>query len=294
MACRYCKSINTKTYKKIGNYDINYCNKCHLLFTVEKSISVANVVNRKWYSYDYISSYLNRAYDLKKRFNQKIREIESIKKGGNLLDLGCGVGLFLESINETAHFRWRFYGVDINSKLIKVVKRRLGRNVSSLYTGRLTSLKLKKNYFDCVTCFDVLEHDDKLELTLKEIKRILKPSGVLLIQSPNYRSVMAYLSGSLWDWWAVPDHIFHFDAKSLSRILEKVGFRIKKLYTWDPQGEFISNIRGSVKSRLCSGRAIGKLISKCLYMPLLVIWGLTSLFVKKFNIGGLLVVIAEP
>lgn len=291
--CRYCNSIDIKTYKKIGDNVINCCKKCHLLFTAGSVADVVSLVNKEWYSEDYVSSYLKMAPDLKRRFGQKILEIESIKKGGNLLDLGCGIGLLLESMTEVTRFKWKLYGIDINERLIREAKMRLGRRVSNLYLGRLTSLRLKEDFFDCVTCFDVLEHDNRLESTLKEIKKILKPSGLLLIQSPNQLSVMAYLCGALWDWWAVPDHIFHFNPRSLSSILKKQGFHIRKLYTWDPPEEFISNIQGSIKVRLGAKGLIGRLASRCLYIPLLLLWRLLSIIEKKFNIGSLLVILAE-
>lgn len=292
-ACLYCKSAETKTYKKVGSHVINYCNKCHLLFTVTNPTVSVSAVNREWYSEDYILSYLKMAPDIKKRFAQKISEIELTKKGGNLLDVGCGVGLFLESMIETARFKWNLYGVDINERLIREAKIRLSRKVSNLSLGGLTSLSFRKYFFDCVTCFDVLEHDSQLESTLKEIRKILKSSGLLIIQSPNQFSVMAYLCGATWDWWAIPDHIFHFNPRSLSFILEKQGFHIRKLYTWDPREVFISNIQGSIKIRFGVNSFIGRLVSKFLYFPLLLLWILLLIIERKFNIGSLLVILAK-
>ena len=78
----------------------------------------------------------------------------------------------------------------------------------------------KANFFDCVTCFDVLEHDADIRGNLKEIYRILKPGGLLVIQVPNCKSAMAYLCGQHWDWWSVPDHVLHFIPPVLSKILE--------------------------------------------------------------------------
>lgn len=291
--CFNCSSTDTKAYKKIGTHVISFCNQCHLLFTSTISAASDAAVNQEWYSENYISEYIKREDDLKKRFRDKVVEIELVKKGGSLLDLGCGIGLFLESFIESARFTWRLYGVDINDKLVQKAKIRIGRKVSKIYLGRLSTLGLKENSLDCVTCFDVLEHDDQLESTLREIKKILKPSGLLLIQSPNHSSVMAQLCGSFWDWWAVPDHIFHFNASSLSTILKSHGFRVRKLYTWDPPKEFISNIQGSFKNRLRTMSFVGKLVTRLLYIPLLILWSFLVIIEKKLNVGGLLVVFAE-
>lgn len=292
-SCRYCNSNDIKAYKKIDDCLIYFCKQCHLLFTAGRTADVTNSVNKEWYTEGYISRYLKKAPDLKKRFAKQISEIELTKKGGNLLDVGCGVGLFLESMIETARFKWKLYGEDINERLIREAKIRLSRKVSNLSLGRLTSLSFRKDFFDCVTCFDVLEHDSQLESTLKEIRKILRSSGLLIIQSPNQFSVMAYLCGAAWDWWAIPDHIFHFNPRSLSSILKRQGFHIRKIYTWDPPKEFISNIQGSIKARLGERSLIGRLISKFSYFPLLLLWKLLTIIERKFNIGSLLVILAE-
>ncbi|MEK7543789.1 MAG: methyltransferase domain-containing protein [Patescibacteria group bacterium] len=291
--CRYCNSKEIAAYKKIDEFIICYCEKCHLLFTASNVVDIKGKVNKEWYSDQYISNYLKQELKLKKRFRQKIQEIELVKKGGKLLDLGCGVGLFLETMLETANYKWVLHGVEINEGLIVEAKRRLGQKISNLHLGRLTTLRFEKDFFDCITCFDVLEHDDQLESTLREIKRILKPSGTLLIQSPNQFSAMSYLCGALWDWWAVPDHIFHFNPRSLSSILVSKGFHIRKLYTWDPQADFILNIQGAIRARFRARSLIGRLAARGLYIPLLLLWKLLSIVEIRFNIGGLLVISAE-
>ena len=292
-SCLYCDSAQIKTYKIINDYIIYSCNKCHLLFTCYDSKEKEASINKEWYSDAYVLNYQKKARELKMRFVQKVHELETLKRGGSLLDLGCGIGLFLEALSEVARYKWKLYGLDINEKLIGKAEVRLRGKTQKLFLGKVTSLNLKVEAFDCITCFDVLEHDHELKLTLGEIKRLLKPSGLLVIQAPNYSSVMAYLCGERWDWWAVPDHIFHFNPNSLSLVLQKEGFLIRKIYTWDPREEFISNIRGYIKSRLKSNNYIGKVISKCSYIPLLFLWCLLNVIEKKFNIGSLTVIFAE-
>lgn len=291
--CRYCNTKDVKTYKKLDIYTLSYCNKCKVISTNTIPQRESRLVNSEWYSKDYISNYIFRAMSIKKRFKERILEIETIKQGGKILDLGSGIGLFLESMRESAKFDWELYGVEINNNLYSAAKKRLKPFAPKLYLGRLTSLKLPNNYFDCITCFDVLEHDSNLQNTLREIKKILKPSGLLLIQSPNEFSVMAHLCGALWDWWAVPDHIFHFNVNSFASILKKQGFQIRETYTWDPRIEFILNIQGSIKNRIGPKSFLGKFIARYSYIPLLLLWFVLSIIEKKLNIGGLLIIKAE-
>lgn len=290
--CFYCNSGDIKTYKKINDYTLYKCETCGLVFT-QKVDNKTDSVNKEWYSEEYIANYLTRRHDLKKRFAAKVRQIESMQRGGKLLDVGCGVGLFLESMLENSRYKWELYGLDINEKLLMLAKSILWRKGANFSLGTTTTAKIKNKDFDCITCFDVLEHDTQIKFTLDAIKNLLKPSGLLVVQAPNYSSLMARLCSEKWDWWAVPDHVFHFNPYSLSSILKDRGFRIRKIYTWDPPQEFISNIQGAIKSRLGSVRFIDKLISKLLYTPLLLLWFLLVFLERKFNIGSLIVVFAE-
>jgi SAM-dependent methyltransferase len=101
---------------------------------------------------------------------------------------------------------------------------------------------LPSDGFDVVTLFDVLEHIPDIQIFFAEVGRILKPGGLLVVQSPNIRSVMATLTKGKWVWLSLPDHIYHFSTGSLSRFIESHGFAIKKLRTWEPAKDFADNL----------------------------------------------------
>lgn len=290
--CLYCGSKNIKTYRKIGSHIVYRCKNCSLVFTQKAGLG-ANVVNKEWYSDQYIASYLARRSELKKRFVTKVHEIESIQRGGKLLDVGCGVGLFLESMSENCRYKWELYGIDVNEKVIEIAKSLLNEKNVTFFLGKISSLNIGRKLFNCVTCFDVLEHDSEIKTTIRKIKTVLKPSGLLIIQCPNYASLMAFLCGENWDWWAVPDHVIHFNPSSLSSIIQSQGLRVRSLYTWDPQREFIANIQGSIKNKLNFSPHFGWFASKVLFLPLLLLWFLFAILEKKFHFGSLIVLVAE-
>ena len=108
-----------------------------------------------------------------------------IKKGQTILDLGCGTGaLTLRAVQKGAKVK----GIDINPQMLEIaqkraIKKNLIKNIN-LYEMGVAELKTEKSdSYDMVMsglCFSELS-EDELIFTLKEVKRILKPGGLLLV-----------------------------------------------------------------------------------------------------------------
>ena len=285
--CYLCISGNNHLLWSKSDFNVVKCDNCGLVFTKLPSTYVLEKFNADYYAKDYLTNYENRKETLAKRFLKRLKDIETIKRGGKLLDVGCSTGLFLKIASENSQYRWKLFGIDINRNSIKFAKTKAN---ASFYCASLHGEKFKANFFDCVTCFDVLEHDADIRGNLKEIYRILKPGGLLVIQVPNCKSAMAYLCGQHWDWWSVPDHVLHFSPSVLSKILEDNGFVIKRLFTWEPAKEFVANIRGTIKARVTHFLSLNKILSKLSVVPLYFLWFVLRLIEKEFDVGGLTVV----
>lgn len=287
-----CSCGNTVLHERriINGSRIYECKRCGLLVTELPDSYNLIESNKDYYSYNYLNNYIVRGFYLKKRFLTRIMEIKGYKKlGGNLLDVGCSTGLFLKVARENLRHKWRLFGIDMNKKAIDIAKASV--NAKFYYTSLLGST-FKSNFFDCITCFDVLEHDWNIKENLQVIRRILKKNGLLVIQLPNHRSFMAYICGNNWDWWSVPDHVLHFSPHVLSEILLDNGFVIKKLFTWEPAKEFVENVRGSIKKTVTKFVGLNRILAKASVVPLYLLWGILRIVEKKFTIGGLTVVYA--
>ena len=128
-----------------------------------------------------------------------------------LIDIGCGTGKNMETLQQFG----QAWGLDSSTKAIKYCKK---RGLSNVILGNAEDTKLAGNKFDLVTLLDVLEHvdDDKL---LKEMSRILKKNGYLLITVPALEWMW-----SQWD--VVLHHKRRYTKKSLISILQKNKFEI--------------------------------------------------------------------
>lgn len=290
--CPGCGNSAQLPYKKIRNLIILKCKNCRLLHTqLNQEHNLLNK-NKIHYSVKYFNNYLPRWNELKDRYAKRCKEIEScLRRGGKLLDVGCGSGLFLNVFLNNFKYKWQLYGLDINRKVTSKAQKML-KNMATIYTASLNTKKIKANSLECVTCFDVLEHANNINTNIKWIHQILKKDGLLVIQVPNYKSVMQLLTSNHWDWWIPSDHVIHFSSFTLSNLLRKHHFLIKSISTWESQSDFVLNIQGSIRNNLPSIFYLNKIISKLIYPLLLLIFQITELLEKKFNIGGLILIYA--
>lgn len=289
LKCYYCSSKFLSKVTTVGKFSIYKCINCKLLITNLGKRFNSKVANKSIYDSTYLSNYLFRADLMIDRFKKRLVDIEKFKSGGKILDIGCGPGLFLKAVEGNSKYQWDLYGIDINERSVKIARQ---TSKAKILYSELKPQLFPENYFDCITLFDVLEHDKNLVSDLSVIRKILKKDGLLVIQSPNNFSLMAYITGKEWDWWSVPDHVIHFTPKTLCNILKDNDFSIRKIFTWEPANEFVLNIKGVIRRRLTPFLLLNKIVAKLSSALLYILWFVLSILEKKFNIGALIVVFA--
>ena len=154
--------------------------------------------------------------------------IEIDKKFENkaeILDVGCGWGLALQFFKKKGY---DCYGFDPAKEAVEYGCKK-GLKIKHAGLKSLDVFDGKK--FDIISLFNVLEHmSDPVEV-IKQIKKIIKKNGILVIDVPNEFNEFQ-LSGrdthKLNDWWiAPPNHLNYFSRDSLVNLLEKFDFEVK-------------------------------------------------------------------
>jgi len=97
-----------------------------------------------------------------------------------LLDIGCGAGHFLAFVKGLVEP----YGIDLSSVAVQMAQELL-REEAHLHCGSAESLPYRDEYFDFVTCLGSLEHFLDMQAALKEMRRVAKTDGKILIYVPN-------------------------------------------------------------------------------------------------------------
>lgn len=103
-------------------------------------------------------------------------------KGRIVLDIASGEGYGSNLMSTEANL---VYGVDIDAEAIKNAKLKYNKNNLQFLEGSTSQIPLQDNSVDVVISFETLEHHDAHEEMMEEVKRVLKPQGVLLISTPD-------------------------------------------------------------------------------------------------------------
>ncbi len=151
----------------------------------------------------------------------KLKLISRYAKKGNLLDYGCGTGMFLSVASGST---WNTFGIepDPGAREFAVNENKMSRVYSDVQTAKenLTAID-----FNCITLWHVLEHVLDLNETLAWFNTKLNSGGTLIIAVPNYSSYDAQTYKEFWAAYDVPRHLYHFEERSTVSIVQKAGFK---------------------------------------------------------------------
>ncbi|MFH1827577.1 MAG: class I SAM-dependent methyltransferase [bacterium] len=150
-----------------------------------------------------------------------------------VLDLACGEGIVSEYLQNNKGIK--IIGADISERALKIAQ---GKGIKTVRIDIEKKLPFKDHSFDCVFWGDNIEHLFDPEQVLKEINRVLKDKGRLILSFPNiaywrYR-IFHLITGNIEDteWSGNPPwkwlHIRFFNLSILSKLLSKCGFKIRK------------------------------------------------------------------
>ena len=105
--------------------------------------------------------------------------------GGRVLDVGCGVGQVVGRLMQAGY---EAYGVDVSEP--SIAKARQYTDRCQTYDG--SRLPFPDNHFDSAGALNVLEHVDEAESFIREIVRVVRPQGKVLISSPNFLRAIGF------------------------------------------------------------------------------------------------------
>lgn len=145
--------------------------------------------------------------------------------GGQLLDVGCGSGVWLLSMRALG---WEVMGVDFDEAAVKVGR----KNGLTVNWGALEQQNFPDARFDAVTLNHVIEHVPNPVETLRECARILKPGGKLIVFTPNGSSGGHRIFKEYWRGLEPPRHLHIFSFLSMRQALGQAGFDDISVIPW--------------------------------------------------------------
>ena len=142
------------------------------------------------------------------------------KIDAKILDIGCGWGITLLSLWATGYRN--LTGVDISEDMCAVAKKGLPNEIDIVCADAVAFLKDKKECYDLITIFDVVEHM-RVEKTIELIRachKALTANGAVVIRVPNMANILAsYMR------YIDVTHVAGYTEWSLFQLLDEAGFK---------------------------------------------------------------------
>lgn len=253
--CRLCGHAESRLYLSRvyalagQTYDLRRCRECGLVFVhpFPALETLRTLYSESYFHSDFAcgvraGSYLETERSRVEEYREILQEIQRRRPQGNLLEVGCAAGSFL---NYARRAGFAVTGVDISEWAAHTGREQFGLDIR---VGRLQEVRLDACAFDVVFLGDVLEHEPEPQAFLEEVVRVLKDDGLVLIKVPVYVNSFYYRLFRRLPWqWTLgrldhrllqalkvhpgqtrlpPYHLFEFSPETLTRLCRQVGLNL--------------------------------------------------------------------
>ena len=226
--CNLCGSVRSRTAYIKFDLSLIKCRRCGLIYTwprpTEEEI-------QKRYSRDYFyKEYLpvfgadETSFDpdlARNHYDLTLNLLDRFSPGreaGKLLDIGCGGGLFLKAAGDMG---WDVEGVEISPTAARYANTVVGVPVRR---ARFEETGFPPEDFDAVTLLDTVEHLQDPVNILREVRRVLKKDGILIVTTPDVNSLSRTMAGEAWAVLSPAEHLYNFSKKTLGKLMAVSGF----------------------------------------------------------------------
>ena len=149
--------------------------------------------------------------------------ISDLVKDKVVLDIACGTGYGSEILSQNAKY---VYGVDISKETIDYCNENYKRDNLSYMEGSISEIPIENNSIDAIVSFETIEHvtEELQEQFLREIPRVLKEDGILIISTPDkkiYSDIPKYTNEF---------HIKEFYKEEFKNFLSKIFKNVEFYY----------------------------------------------------------------
>ncbi len=238
--CLVCKSKKLKDLVTYKDAYLTKCSECSFVFSRKIPSSEELELHYEGYSRnDYLSPITI------KRYNELLDFFEKFRNTGKLLDVGCGIGYFLEEAKKRG---WEVYGTEYTDAALEICENK------GIITnkGELDPKNYLYESFDIITSFEVIEHINNPKEEIANFYNILRKGGLVYITTPNWNSLLRFRLKSAYNVISYPEHLSYYTRRTLSRLFTKSGFKKVRVETTGISLTRLRTSRGSSNQEFIS------------------------------------------
>src|SRR5579884_1167670 len=233
VTCNLCGADDAETLFEAGQAQINRIVKCRQCGLMYSNPRIRPVDQELVKDYDPQLTKDAEEYD-PARFEKErvqVRDYRDTLKylaelypnRGRLLELGCGMGFLLKALSDDG---WDVLGIEPDRGFCQYVE--LKHGLKALPT-LLEDSGIPDESMDVVVFLHVIEHVPDPLKTLQSIRRVLKPGGHLVLETPRYDSLMFKLLRHRERSVSCDGHIYFFTTETLRKLCEKAGLQSRQI-----------------------------------------------------------------
>ena len=228
--CGLCGSGERELKFQDGPFSVVTCRSCDLTYVTPRLNDASLIDNVYDEGYWNSNAAKDRGYSdyradeelYLKTYRRRLSVVRRhFQKPGRVLDVGCAAGFFLRVMQEEG---WQVLGLEPSDAIRPHAQKLLGEE--NVRAGLLGQIQLEPGSFDLISMWDVIEHIPDVRAAVREVRNLLAPGGRFLIETQNVESRAAKLLGKRWQHYKHAEHIYHFNRRTIDKLLSEEGFEI--------------------------------------------------------------------
>ena len=233
-ACAVCGAFAYAPLVIRNGHQLVRCRRCRLVYVSPRPATRAKIdslYTNHTYSTRQVSHALTASRMREARWRLDKLELHTPQRG-RLLDVGCSAGSFLVAARQRG---WDVRGMDVSPAAVQHARTVHALDVA---VSTLEESTLGRRSFDVITVFECIEHMLDPRGAMLSAAGLLRDGGLLVITTPNVDGFVPRMTYWLlgrtlgaWEHPTPPHHLYQFSRRTLTALLQDVGFRVDRCHT---------------------------------------------------------------
>ena len=212
-SCIICNHTQLGSLPKYSAAYLCQCRNCSMVFSCINPTPEQLENHYKGYGRnDYLSPITI------KRYHEILDAFEAVRKTNRILDVGCGIGYFLDVAKSRG---WEVYGTEYTDSAVTICE---DKGIT-MHAGALNPQNYSAESFDVITSFEVIEHINTPNEEVQRIFSLLRKGGYFYVTTPNFNSLLRYYLGPKYNVIGWPEHLSYYTPKTLTALMLNHGFK---------------------------------------------------------------------
>lgn len=190
------------------------CEECQLY-------QYGQLVDTEAYAWEYHAPYRKQQQRKSRTAAYRLGRLAAVIEASqpSILEIGCSIGSTLVAAERMG---WSAVGLDVDPSVIEACREQ--GLTAQVYNGE--KIPFEDNSFDAIVSWHVIEHVSDVRATLRDWYRVLKPGGMVVLETPDAHCPKVRRRGASYEKFWAAEHTYTFTEQNLAEFARQAGFEI--------------------------------------------------------------------